>query len=367
MDDYGYTVTKFEPKTPPPPRFKLVPLDKLPSGGTSDYLIKGIIPRTGLVVVWGPPKCGKSFLIFDLMLHAALGWMFRGHRVRQGSVVYLALEGQKGFGDRRNAFYSRHSVASVPNFHLILDRTDLIRDHSQLIGCIKGQAAETPAAVVIDTMNRSLVGSESKDEDMARYLRAADAIQAELGCVVIIIHHCGIAGDRPRGHTSLTGAADVQIRVERDAANDVVGTVEAAKDMPEGVVITSRLELVELGTDQDGDPITSCVVVPVDGPTTKPSKKPPLPKAASIAQRALTMAINECGTPPPPTTPEINSRVPRDVRVTTMARWREYAYRLGISPSDQPRARQLAFQRAAQHLNAIQAVGIWDDTVWIAF
>jgi len=27
-----------------------------------------------------------------------------------------------------------------------------------------------------------------------------------------VIHHCGINGDRPRGHTSLTGAADAQIQ-----------------------------------------------------------------------------------------------------------------------------------------------------------
>ena len=28
------------------------------------------IPRVGLVVVWGPPKCGKSFWAFDLAMHA---------------------------------------------------------------------------------------------------------------------------------------------------------------------------------------------------------------------------------------------------------------------------------------------------------
>src|SRR5262245_247683 len=31
----------------------------------SRYLVARLIPLIGLVVVWGPPKCGKSFWIFD--------------------------------------------------------------------------------------------------------------------------------------------------------------------------------------------------------------------------------------------------------------------------------------------------------------
>jgi RecA-family ATPase len=69
---------------------------------------------------------------------------------------------------------------------------------------------------VLDTLNRSLGGSESSDEDMSAYVvRASDAIRDEFDCVVPIVHHCGIDGTRPRGHTSLTGAADAQVAVKR--------------------------------------------------------------------------------------------------------------------------------------------------------
>ena len=40
------------------------------------------------------------------------------------------------------------------------------------------------------------------DEDMAAYIQAADRLREKFACTVIIIHHCGINGDRPRGHTS---------------------------------------------------------------------------------------------------------------------------------------------------------------------
>jgi hypothetical protein len=262
------------------PRFHLLRFDEIKRKETSSYLIKGVIPRTGLIIVWGPPKCGKSFLTFDAMLHVALGWDYRDRHVTAGRVVYLALEGQDGFGDRAEAFRLQHGQGDVPGFYLVKERTDLIRDHAELIRCIEAQCDGVPSAVVIDTMNRSLVGSESKDEDMAAYIRAADTIRERFGCAVIIIHHCGVDGSRPRGHTSLTGAADVQISVVRDADDNIIATVEFAKDMPQGAVIGSKLLVVELGEDQDGDQITSCVVVPVQitavpergGKTTKALK-----------------------------------------------------------------------------------------------
>jgi RecA-family ATPase len=78
----------------------------------------------------------------------------------------------------------------------------------------------TPAVVVIDTLNRTINGSENKDEDMGRFIKAADTIQRAFGCVVVIIHHSGVSGDRPRGHTSLSGANDAQIAVERNDRPD---------------------------------------------------------------------------------------------------------------------------------------------------
>lgn len=50
----------------PGERFQLVRFSEIALDQTRSYLVQGLIPREGLVVVWGPPKCGKSFWIFDL-------------------------------------------------------------------------------------------------------------------------------------------------------------------------------------------------------------------------------------------------------------------------------------------------------------
>jgi AAA domain len=232
-------------------RFKDVLLDT-----SAGYLAKGLIPSSGLTVVWGPPKCGKSFWTFDLMMHVACGIPYRGRRVHQGIVVYVALEADKSFRRRVEA-YKRHHDIMDPPFYLITDRTDLVRDHKVLIEDIKAQTPGIPVVVVIDTLNRPLAGSESSDEDMAAYI---NAVREAFGCAVIIIHHCGVDGNRPRGHTSLTGAADAQLAVKREVSGNVVVKVEYMKDGAEGAEIVSELKLVELGTDDDGDPIISCVV-----------------------------------------------------------------------------------------------------------
>src|SRR5262245_43379898 len=208
----------------PTPRFDLVPFDQLRPGYSSSYLIKDVIPRIGIGVVWGPPKCGKSFWTFDLVMHCAQYRAdYRGHRVIGGSVVYCAFEGQEGFKARAEAFRREHEISEPVPFFLVATNAKLVRDHRALIAAIHEQLSEaTPVAVVLDTLNRSIDGSESKDQDMGAYLDAASAIQNAFACAVIIVHHCGVDGTRPRGHTSITGTTETQIAVSRDHTDNVV-------------------------------------------------------------------------------------------------------------------------------------------------
>ena len=77
------------------------------------YTVKGILPTASLVVVWGPPKCGKSFFIFDMVAHIAAGWLYRDLRVKQCAVIYFALEGQLGFEARIEAFRKAYSIVTT--------------------------------------------------------------------------------------------------------------------------------------------------------------------------------------------------------------------------------------------------------------
>jgi hypothetical protein len=342
-------------------RFSDVSLDLL-----AGYLVKNLIPNGGLVVVWGPPKSGKSFWTFDLMMHVARGIPYRGRRVQQGTVVYIALEGDNGFRRRIEAYKRHHGITDAP-FYLITDRTDLVRDHETLIGDIKQQTSDVPVAVVIDTLNRSMNGSESSDEDMAAYIKAADAVREAFGCTIIIVHHCGVDGSRPRGHTSLTGAADAQIAVSRDeATNDVVAKLEWLRDGAEGDVIAGRLELIELDLDEDGEPITSCVIVPADVEPQERSTKPKKsePRSVKAFRAAFTEALDTHGQP---ICVRGDGPVVRAVDLSHVRRQFELRWATGErDPDKQADARRKAFKRLTDKTMPVDfATSVEGDVEWV--
>jgi hypothetical protein len=329
------------------------------------YLVKGIIPREGLVVVWGPPKCGKSFWTFDVVMHVALGWEYRGKRVQPGTVCYVACEGERGLGARTEAYRVR-KLAEVdeidPPFYLLTTRLDLVADAAELIADIRsGIGAEHCAAIVIDTLNRSIPGSESRDEDMSAYVKAADLLREAFGAAVIIIHHCGINGERPRGHTSLTGAVDAQIAVKRDEAERIIATVEFMKDGPEGEEIVSRLGVVDVGEDEDGDAITSRVIEAADGEArTKAAKPQRLSDRAKIGLDTLRKAIEEAGTEAP-----ASHHIPPAARVVDVEMWRRFYYTGTASDDQTPDARKKAFQWVRQKLQSEKIIGLHADQCWV--
>ena len=66
----------------------------------------------------------------------------------------------------------------------------------------------------------------------------------------------------------MTGACDAQIAVKKDHDGTVTCTVEYMKDGPEGDEFHSRLDPVDVGVDDDGDPISSCIIIEAE-PTKK--------------------------------------------------------------------------------------------------
>ena len=295
----------YEPDDPPQRRFRfpLVRFTDIALTTAARCIVKDLIPRESLVVCWGPPKCGKSFWIFDLVMHVARGCEYRGKTVEQGTVVYIAAEGELGIKARAHAYRQARmaETGEDPPFYLLTTRLDLVEDIDELIADIKAQLPDEQCLIiVIDTLNRTIHGSESKDDDMGAFRDAADRLRVEFRAAVIIIHHCGIDGTRPRGHTGLTGACDAQLAVKKDVDNSILVTLELMKDGPEGDMMRGRLEVVDVGIDDNGKPITSCVVEHLDAPTT--AERRSQRKLSAAQQRALTLlhdAVNSAGEVPP--------------------------------------------------------------------
>ena len=182
-----------------PPRDRLEPIwfEDIEPPATSAALVKGVLDECGMSVLYGESGAGKTFFTLDLTLHVALGWEWRGNRVRQGGVIYIAAERQNGIRKRIEAFRQHHGLKDAsPPFALIPTGVDLLdpaADTAPLIVKLKVAAARCPIKlVVVDTLARAMAGgNENASDDMGAFIRNIDRIREETGAHVLIVHHCG--------------------------------------------------------------------------------------------------------------------------------------------------------------------------------
>jgi hypothetical protein len=152
---------------------------------------------------------------------------------------------------------------------------------------------------------------------------------------------------------------DADLLVRKDDDGLICLSVENMRDGANGAELYSRLEAVEVGRDDHGDLIFSCVVVPVDGPQVPKKRTRPLSGPQSIALQQLTNAINTVGTLPPS-----SPHIPPQVHCVDEAIWRNYCYCGGISTGDR-KAQEKAFSRAATALLEANRIGRWNEWVWV--
>ena len=131
------------------------------------------------------------------------------------------------------------------------------------------------------------------------------------------------------------------------------------KDGPEGDEIVSRLAIIEVGTDEDGALVTSCIVEPSDGRT---QIRRGLPAGqAGLAFKQLQNAIAKAGETPPDTV-----NFPADRLVVPLSLWRVYCRKGGLAEGDNEDTFKKAWKRVRGRLLSGGHIGIWDGKVWMA-
>ena len=243
----------------------------------SRALIRGILPQDALVVGFGPPKGGKTFTVTDMLMHAAHGIDWHGHRVtRPLRVAFLAGEGRHGLRVRLHAWLQHHDTAELTGAFKVLPASlslpDYVEELITLLGPFK------PDVVVADTLN-AFFGpyDENSTADMTRFVAACRRLREALSCTIFVLHHTP-HGDsaRERGSGVLRGAADVVIQVGKDeSGSGCVGfQVISARDMePMEQPLALKLRKVETDwIDEDGLPLTTCVVEAAAQPVTLPGR-----------------------------------------------------------------------------------------------
>ncbi len=259
----------FTPKTRPDTRYKMKSARDVMMSEPIKWRIKGVVPERGIAAIYGPSGSGKSFLVMDMAINIAKGADWFGYRAKSCPVTYACLEGEAGLSVRLAAFQSKGIIPLGIEFIdqpvNLLDTKDL-RDLVQAIRA--NQMSE--GIVIIDTLNRAVPGmDENSSVDMGHAINACKLIQQAVGGLVLLVHHSGKDATKGmRGHSSLHAALDAAIEVKR-SGEDREWSVAKAKDGADGKGHPFMLEVVDMGTDEDGDPITSCVIRPSAGAGVK--------------------------------------------------------------------------------------------------
>jgi hypothetical protein len=119
--------------------------------------------------------------------------------------------------------------------------------------------------VILDTLNRATPGTdENESKTMGQIIGALKRLQTLVGGLVLIVHHTGKDASKGlRGHSSLHAALDAAIEVRRDGDRRE-WVIAKSKDGEDGASHKFKLEVVELGTEEEDENTTSCVVHPLE-------------------------------------------------------------------------------------------------------
>lgn len=345
------------------------------------WLVKGIVPASGLMCIYGPSRGGKSFLALEWFLRIAHGDEVLGQRTKQTGVAYVGAEASNGLRKRFRAWMREHGRDDEPPPIALIPRgvdfsSPDAPDVDELIDLLTAEDVVFKerggrlGVVVVDTLARAMPGAEENTgADMGAALAAMERIGEALGVLVVLVHHTGKdASKGARGHSSLFAALDTAIELSHDEETcERSIRLAKQKDDEDGRRWGFRLKPVTIGIDGDGDPVTSCVVEYVDAPQTK---RRDTKQAASeaIALEALRAVLSTDGRKAPAGVPAAAG-----VYVAPLLTVRDRAYRLGLSQEGEtPAAKRTRWNRALENLSAQKIVRVWkNDTdgegwLWLA-
>jgi hypothetical protein len=326
------------------------------------WLIAGLVPELSLVVPYGPPKSGKSFLMMSAGLHIADGRDWFGHPVQQGAVVYVMGEGIGGMSMRVRAMLARYDMApEVPFF--IVRRAVNFREPAEvkaLEAAIRARISELPLRLlVIDTLARAMPGAdENSAQETGAVIAAADYLKEELRCTVALVHHEGKDSARgARGTSALRGAWDAAYQIVSRGRRMTL-TVIDQKEAEAGQVLRFNMEEVAVGIGRTS-------LVPVLDETPETDRDMSLSRRDIGGQTGIALQVlrDVLAGPEAAIVPWFSGMPDGDITGLHIETWRRKFYEK--MPSVSQDSRKKAFQRAVEKLTKDRFIGVRDPWVWL--
>jgi hypothetical protein len=282
------------------------------------WLYKDLIPATGVGLLSGQWGTGKTFVALDLAMATTTGMPFAGRtNKRKGGVLYIAAEGASEIPVRLNGFMrTTLKLMKVPFAWLewcppLSDRSGREQIEKTVNAGARRMQDEFGVPLVLVVVDTLSAAANFKDENSSaegqQVMNALASLSKTSGAFVLAVDHLGKAAETgTRGTSAKEAAADVVVAclADRAVAGTIVNTRIAVRKLRAGATGAETpylLEPVDLGTDEDGDRVTTCKVQwsPATiraGPASKAERWPP---STRLLRQALIAALRPHGSERP--------------------------------------------------------------------
>jgi hypothetical protein len=349
-----------------------------------EWLIEDIIPKKAFVALYAPPASYKSFIALDMAEAIATGREWMGKAVKQaGVVLYIAGEGHGGLGARIKACKIKNDSPDGAPLYVIRAQINLRssqEDFDNLISAINDlleTVGEKLQMIVLDTLMRMSGGgfNENSSEDMGGFITQAGKLQAFYDCALLVIHHSGKDVTKGlRGHSSLLGAVDTELEINRldsvvNSGNEAVKgsgtiTVTKQKDGSDDIAIGFDVVAIDVSTSALGFESTTSLAVQPNTEIVQATKKNAKNNAGSGGNQRMEMdslmkVIKEKASY-------------REVEGTTrycvgLQAWRDEFWSMKGCTEDDKAAFQKAWTRARERLVDAKKIVIGSGFVWLKY
>jgi hypothetical protein len=258
------------------------------------WLIKGLLVRNTLALLWGEWNSNKTFLAMTWAGYIGAGNWWLGREVTRAKVLYVAGEGVAGLGARVAAYKTGHRTNNTMHgveFHH--GRIDLLDGKS--MHALEQLCRDREYGLIIwDTIARMMPGAdENSSKEMSLVVDALESLRMTVGCGSLILHHGTKDGGSARGVSPLLGACDTELKT---LAVDQALTLKCLQQRD-----AERCDDIKLWREQVSGTGSATIVDGIGkvGPTTAPSDRLVLDTFAQAKPGAYTIKelASSCGAP----------------------------------------------------------------------
>ena len=168
----------------------------------ADELIAGILRKGHKMLVSGPSKAGKSYLLLELAIAIANGTEWLGFKCARGKCLYINLEVSKESNMNRIAVLWNKMDTKTANLGNLeaWNLRGYSRSLEKMVPAIirRTRQMDGLAAIILDPIYKVITGDENKAEEMGRFCNFFDQLAEKCQCSMIYCHHHskGSQGDK---------------------------------------------------------------------------------------------------------------------------------------------------------------------------